>query len=385
MTIQQSEVRYCRICSLKSTHPGVEIGADGECNLCKLDVAGEMLTAYRYTSAVYEEFLNAPPTPDSKYDCMLMYSGGKDSTFILDKFVNDYSKRVLAYTFDVPFESVHAARNIELAKEKIDATFVVDSADDDIKQVMREVFSRPRPSSSGNYLDEKLPCVSCRSFFVIRAIVMAYRESIPYILLCADPQQILTMESNVRQVVRSFCSVFGMDFVKELLGDVIEDILFEDEDALPKIVFPFIDLRHAYDPDEIVAELKRKGLYQSSPIETHCTLYPLLNYYSYRNFDCMFYKLNAATHQRTLKRSGAGARATFSIKFPDSLNLIDVEERLKDVVFALAKGEGDKIRHQEELQEIFKDMGIDDSGARFVADSFLDMRNVAADLGVSLD
>ncbi|CAM5515500.1 Bifunctional polymyxin resistance protein ArnA [Streptomyces alboniger] len=45
-----------------------------------------------------------------------MYSGGKDSTYMLDKFVNEYGKRTLAYTFDVPFESTHAAQNIKLAR-----------------------------------------------------------------------------------------------------------------------------------------------------------------------------------------------------------------------------------------------------------------------------
>ena len=45
-------------------------------------------------------------------------------------------------TFDVPFESVHAAQNIALAREKIPATFVLDADDDNIKQMMREVFNR---------------------------------------------------------------------------------------------------------------------------------------------------------------------------------------------------------------------------------------------------
>jgi tRNA(Ile)-lysidine synthase TilS/MesJ len=108
-----------------------------------------------------------------------MYSGGKDSTYMLDKFVNEYGKRVISYTFDVPFESENAARNIQLAQEKIPAKFVLD-ADVNIIAMMREVFNR-RPGKPGKYLDEKFPCVSCRSFFVIRAILYAFREKIPYI------------------------------------------------------------------------------------------------------------------------------------------------------------------------------------------------------------
>ena len=104
-----------------------------------------------------------------------MYSGGKDSTYMLDKFVNEYGKRVLAFTFNVPFESVHAVQNVERAREKIAASFVLDADDDNIKLMMREVFNRPAPKKPGTYLDEKLPCSSCRSFVMLRAILMAYR------------------------------------------------------------------------------------------------------------------------------------------------------------------------------------------------------------------
>lgn len=376
-------VSRCTVCSLGADHPGVVIGPDGVCNVCTLDVAADLLTNYRYTSEVFAQFQAAPPA-EADFDCLFMYSGGKDSTYMLDKFVNDYGKRVLAFTFDVPFESEHAAGNIELAREKIPATYVLDADDDNIKLMMREVFNRPAPSKPGRYLDEKLPCISCRSFFVIRAILMAHREKIPYIALCADPQQILTMESNVREVVREFYRTFGTRLTDTLFGEALEDLLFDEDENLPKIVFPFIATRHEYDPDRIVEELRAKGLYRSSPMETHCTLFPLLNYYSFKNYDCMFYKLNAATHVRSVARNAGHDRNTFSIKFPRSLDLTDVEERLGSVVLAIAAGEGDRDEHERTLVDLFRRMDATDEGARFVARSFLDMRSVADDLGITL-
>lgn len=376
-------MNHCKICSLKENHPGVVLDDQQVCNLCNLDFAEELLTNYRYTADVFAEFQQAEPA-EGEYDCLFMYSGGKDSTYMLDKFVNEYGKRVLAFTFDVPFESEHAAQNIELAREKIDATFVLDADDDNIKRMMREVFNRPAPPKPGKYLDEKLPCVSCRTFFVLRAILMAYRQKIPYIALCADPQQILTMESNVREVVRGFYKTFGESLADSLFAGQLEDLLFDEEQNLPKIVFPFIAMRHEYDPDRIIEELRAKGLYQSSPMETHCTLFPLLNYYSFKHWDCMFYKLNASTHVRSVKRNGDNDRSTFSIKFPRSMDLTDVERRLGEVTLELAEGGGNREEHERTLVDLFQRMGASEDAAQFVAQSFLGMHEVADDLGIQL-
>ncbi|WP_275462931.1 OzmP [Streptomyces noursei] len=377
-------MRSCTMCALKEGHPGVTLDDEGVCNLCKLDIASDLLENFTYTNRIYEEFTAAGPNPHGDYDCLFMYSGGKDSTYMLDKFVNEYGKRVLSYTFDVPFESAHAAENIKLAQQKIDATFVLDSDDDNIKSMMREVFNRPAPKRPGKYLDEKLPCVSCRTFFVIRAILHAVRNNIPYIALCADPQQILTMESNVREIVRDFYQTFGRRFTSDLFRGEIEQILFAEDDELPKIVFPFIAMRYDYDPDRIVAELKAKGLYDSSPLETHCTLFPLLNYYSFKNWDCMFYKLNASSHKRSVARNKDFDRSTFSIKFPRAANIADIEERMKRVVLEIAEHRGDTAEHERELIDIFRQLDATEDGARFVAQSFLGMRTVAADMGIEL-
>lgn len=376
---------YCKVCSLGSEHPGIVIDAEQLCNLCRMDIAGDLLVNFRYTQEIFEQFQRAEPRPAGSYDCLFMYSGGKDSTFMLDKFVNEYGKRVLAYTFDVPFESAHAAENIQLAKERIPADFVLDADDDNIKKMMREVFNRPSPGKPGSYLDEKLPCVSCRTFFVIRAILLAFKKGIPYIALCADPQQILTMESNVREVIRGFYSAFGAQLADDLFRGEIEQLLFAEDDELPRIVFPFIVMRHDYDPDRIVAVLKRKGLYNSSPLETHCTLFPLLNYYSFKHWGCMFYKLNASSHVRAVKRSGEQrSRSTFSIKFPDVLNIREVEEELREVTLQIAAGAGDPRANERRVIAIFQALGADDDAARFVARSFLEMPVVAKDLDIRL-
>jgi hypothetical protein len=373
----------CTVCSLAADHPGITLDADQVCNLCRLDLAAELVENFAHAWQAHAEFERSEPNPRGPYDCLLMYSGGKDSTYMLDLFANTHRRRVLAYTFDLPFTSAHAAANMRLAQAKIPATFVVER-DDRIKDVMREVFNRPAPAKPGKYLDEKLPCVSCRSFFLLRAIIYAWRHDIPYILLCADPQQILTMESNVRKVVQTFYRIFGRQQAETFFQGELEPLLFARESELPKIVFPFVASRDTYDPERIAAELADKGLYASSPYETHCTLFPLLNYYSFRNWGCMFYKLNASSHLRAVRRNSDHARATYSVKFPRSLDLVAVEDRLRALVFEIASGTGDPQAQEKALVDVFLQMDAGADAARHVARGFLELPDVARDLGVRL-
>jgi hypothetical protein len=375
---------HCKVCFLTSEHPGISLDENSICNLCKLEVADEFLHNIKYANEVYEEFRTSGPNPGEPYDCLFMFSGGKDSTYLLDKFVNEHNKRVLSYTFDVPFESRHAAENIRLVQLKIPATFVVDKDDDNIKQVVRHVFNRTAPDKPGKYLDEKSPCMSCRTFFVIRAILYAYKNRIPYIIFCADPQQIMTIESNVREILKGFYRSFGQALTDPLFAGEVEEALFADDERLPKIVFPFIAMRQEYDPDRMIAELKAKGLYNSSPLETHCTLFPLLNYYSFKHWGCMFYKLNASSYVRAVKRNKDLARTTYSIKFPRAANLLEIEERLKKTLFEIASGEGNPQLQEETLVALFRQLDATEAAARFVARSCLGMREVAAEVGIEL-
>ncbi|MDX8053722.1 OzmP [Lentzea sp. BCCO 10_0798] len=346
-------------------------------------MATELVENFRYTSEMYREFVTAGPNAASEFDCLFMYSGGKDSTFMLDRFVNGLGKRVLAYTFDIPFESKHSVQNVRGMRDKIDAEFLLDSDDDGITKVMTEIFSRS-PEKPGKYLDEKLPCYSCRSFFLIRAILVAFERKIPCIALCADPQQILTMESDVRKVVQGFYRTFGAKLTDEVFKGRIEEILFAPAEELPRIVFPYIGSRYDYDPDQMVAEMKDKGLYSASPLETHCRLFGLLNLYSYTHWGSMYYKINASSHLRAAHRNPDQQRTSFSLKFPKALNVIELEERLRTTLFAISANEGDPAEHERELIELFSMLGATEDAAAHVARTCLDLKETAAEFGIPL-
>ncbi|NWG76396.1 MAG: hypothetical protein HXY24_17640, partial [Rubrivivax sp.] len=55
-----------------------------------------------------------------EYDCLLAYSGGKDSTYTLALLRDEYGLRVLAVTFDNGFVSPGAFANIRRVVEALD-------------------------------------------------------------------------------------------------------------------------------------------------------------------------------------------------------------------------------------------------------------------------
>lgn len=59
-----------------------------------------------------------------KYECMVCVSGGRDSTFVLWKIVNDFKMKVLAVTYDSPFLSEQARTNVEFAVKKLNVDHI---------------------------------------------------------------------------------------------------------------------------------------------------------------------------------------------------------------------------------------------------------------------
>jgi amino acid adenylation domain-containing protein len=110
----RASLTRCVRCGIASDYPNTTFSAEGICNHC---------AAYdRYCSAVDDYFgdldglkaiiatMKAARHP--RYDCLLAFSGGKDSTYMLCRMV-ELGARVLAFTLDNGYLSDEAKRNID--------------------------------------------------------------------------------------------------------------------------------------------------------------------------------------------------------------------------------------------------------------------------------
>ncbi len=120
-----SERRVCNRCVLPASEPEIRIGDDGRCSVC-----------VEHDRAMKASPNRAPQESDflrmlkkhrgkSEHDCLVMCSGGKDSTSALYYMKKRYKMNPLAFTFDHGFETEDALANVRRAVEILDVDYLL--------------------------------------------------------------------------------------------------------------------------------------------------------------------------------------------------------------------------------------------------------------------
>ncbi|MFF8867315.1 condensation domain-containing protein [Streptomyces sp. NPDC015139] len=106
--------RACARCGISGRYPGITFDATGVCDLCT-SYARHRAEIDAYFGDV-DQFValvrSRAEARGSAYDCLLLYSGGKDSSYVLYRLI-ELGLRVRTFTFDNGFISRTALRNVE--------------------------------------------------------------------------------------------------------------------------------------------------------------------------------------------------------------------------------------------------------------------------------
>jgi len=172
----------CVSCVLSAAFPGIEFNEEGVCNFCrdKLQVTSDEEAIARAKEKI-EEMISLK-RGGSRYDALMCYSGGKDSTYTLMLAVQKYGLKVLSFTLDNGFLSSGALDNINRVVDTlgVDQVTVRPSASffrSVIKaSALNEIFNDRAlvRISSG--------CHACISLVNITAQTFALEKEIPFIL-----------------------------------------------------------------------------------------------------------------------------------------------------------------------------------------------------------
>jgi amino acid adenylation domain-containing protein len=108
-----TQVRYCERCGVSSDMPGTTYDAEGVCNLCRaFDTYVDKAQTYFKTPDDLQELIGQMrANRKGPYDCIVLLSGGKDSSFMLCKLVA-MGVKPLTFTLDNGFISEDAKANI---------------------------------------------------------------------------------------------------------------------------------------------------------------------------------------------------------------------------------------------------------------------------------
>ncbi|HSE34575.1 MAG TPA: hypothetical protein VLB83_00480 [Candidatus Paceibacterota bacterium] len=280
----------CSTCGISGK--AAPLGGEGRCEAC-LHPERNAKEADRKLSQAEEDalqtelrdtFASAAGRGAWKYDALVFFSGGKDSTYLLDRIRREHPLlRILAVSVDNSFMSPVGLANIDETARKIDVDHVVVRPDKQLyEKLFRYAFTHPRDGGAAvaiDVLDGEL------RFDIGRH--MAARFGIPLMVIGFSRSQVATYGGAVtcigsRAFEESKRSTLGPYTLDELplSGDergLLWDGTAYPKDAIATIVYPLAAWNV---PEETIKkEVVERGLIpagRESPLATNHLLIPLM-------------------------------------------------------------------------------------------------------------
>ena len=323
-------VKRCTKCILPIDYPGINFREDGVCSFC----ADFRQTDWKVQRSILDDIVQQARSSGSKYQAVVPFSGGKDSSYVLYYMRKICNLRVLALNFDNAFRSEAAGVNLETLPKTLEVDYTS--------------IHLPWPLMKGLYAafikDAGEFCTVCNSvgYLTIMSYIVNHAD-----VLGANP---LVVSGWVRYLeempnVYAFDIKYFSDIISRagLLGPLIEsgfvdqrclDVLANVSDPRKlsndtKIPLNFIALPEYiyWEVNAISETLKAFGwnVPSSTTGETHfdCTMYPVAKYLEKKKYG---FSQSTITYS-ALVRHGQMTRE-------DALKELDRESNDRPVEFA---------------------------------------------------
>jgi tRNA(Ile)-lysidine synthase TilS/MesJ len=107
--------QMCKNCVLDESFPSIRFNEEGLCQYC---TSNKKIDHDKIRLDV-ETFLRQSKNTSGKYDVALAFSGGKDSSYTLKYFVENFDLRVIAITIDNGFIAERAYKNCQIVTSNL--------------------------------------------------------------------------------------------------------------------------------------------------------------------------------------------------------------------------------------------------------------------------
>lgn len=283
------EYQICKKCILDTNIPGLHFNEDGICNICvEYESRKKQDPAINKDYATLEkEFGKLIRADDKKYnyDCLCLYSGGKDSTYMLYNLVKKYRLRVFAFTLDNWFLSKQTYLNIEkvLSSLNVDHTFFKPSW-----EVTAAFFKAGIFDAENSIAAKKMAflighvCWPCFVMISVFSIKTALEKKIPNIVVGTTPGQLRQKESNLLSKYSGIVDVYKnlvLPFLKIIPHEYSKVLDFSFSDKLKSMrlkLAPFYEY-HNYNEDRILEVVKSTMGWQRPSDTDSCSSNCLIN------------------------------------------------------------------------------------------------------------
>lgn len=285
-------MQICKKCVLNERFIGIRFNVEGICNFCS---SAKSIDDQRSTRGKYEakfEKLIEQFRGRSSYDCLVAYSGGKDSTYALHLLQERYDMTLLAYSFDNWFQSDRAKRNIRAVLRNINVEHLtVTPGFESMKKIVRASTSNDIYPAKAMARASSI-CTSCISLVRFIGLRLAIEQEIPFLVFGMSPGQAPTVTSVVKtnpQMIKSMQETLTRP-LSDRLGDVLKPFFleqrhFDKAEAFPYSINPlaFVD----YDENVIYETAEKYGWKRPDDTDansTNCLLNALANHIHLEQF-----------------------------------------------------------------------------------------------------
>lgn len=233
--------QVCVNCVLDNLYPGITFDGDGVCNYCR---QSKKTAEQAQTRNKYEQKFNSVVEQvrgKRTYDCLLAYSGGKDSTYTLHLLKNRYKLNVLAVSYDNWFQSEAAKRNIRNVLMHLNVDHItLTPRFDDFKKIMHATINNPIRSMKALERATSI-CTTCLALIRFSCIKMAIDMEIPMVVLGLSPGQAPIVTSVFKtnaKMLRSMQETL-LNPLQQALGDGIRSFFLEEKHFKQEGRFPY--------------------------------------------------------------------------------------------------------------------------------------------------
>lgn len=290
-------IKRCARCGLPQTFPGIKFNSDEKCNYCVYH------DLYKDREILIKSLLKlefARPIAKvkkqkHKYDCIVAYSGGKDSTFLLYHLKTKFGLKILAHVLDNGFISKTALKNIHTVTRVLDIDYKITKPE---FKTLKEIFSYA--------IEKKIPypkeilammsqvCAVCIGMVFGTTMNLAIKLKIPLMFVGFTPGQYpaISLENFMKVQSCMFISdkvykddpldilKIMSDPIREKFGEKASRYFFKSQYIekgifTPKVLMPYHALLD-YDEKEILKQITKLGWKKPTDTDS-CSTNCLLN------------------------------------------------------------------------------------------------------------
>ena len=281
-------MKRCKKCLLPETYPGIYF-INGICSYClgktqfgieknkKIQI---LIKNKKNLKKEFEDFVKKT-RGKTDYDCLLLFSGGKDSTYLLF-LLKKWGLKILTLSVDTGLMNSLAKENIKKVIEKINVDHIFFTPGNNFfKKFYRYYLLN---SYAESYCDKI--CRECSNIIHGIGLIEASKRQIPYILIANSPDQTDDHYFEISQE-RISQSWIPEEFKNKYFSK--EELRYfwnpKKGDYLPRFFLPFhvIDYPGEKAVIEKVSKLFSIKKNKLNPIKTNCHLAWLMTYIDLKN------------------------------------------------------------------------------------------------------